>query len=552
MSERAGAWYRVQSQLAQRAAGAVMTRWAKVDPESIRDSWRREIPGAVADTARVSLVAASGAQLYVTRTVEDFGEVSEPAGVLRPERFVDPAALSALLMIPQVRALQWIEAGRTPAEALRAGGRLAGAIAAQQTRDTARDATGVAIVAEAKVKGWLRRLQRPSCGRCEVLAGRVYKWSDGFLRHPGCDCVHVPWVEGQDLPESNYGGREYFDRLSTEEQNRLFGRHVADRIREIDPDVTVREQTLAFDRAVNSDRSLWRSRYQPRRTAGDLPYRTTDWYMDQAGGDRAKAVALMKDAGLLDSGGHRVFTQSASDKGRKLADGTPSGGRITESRIKRLPPTGRGGGGGGNQAPPGLPPGVAEGWPPRGTPPHVLARAMTRLAEPWVGNLSQSERQAFTDYALGGHRDLNRLRRLSHGAPPPRHLGTGAIGRLRRAGDTLDAAISRAHGLPAATELFRGVRMTPDLRQLLAVTGEPVTLLGFNSTSISRQVADRFGDATMRLTARPGVRGAWLPPISDGDYRDQLEFLLRHGARILVVKWGVGGRRPFVIAEVLS
>jgi len=140
----------------------------------------------------------------------------------------------------------------------------------------------------------------------------------------------------------------------------------------------VREQTLAFDRAVNSDRSLWRSRYQPRRTAGDLPYRTTDWYMDQAGGDRAKAVALMKDAGLLDSGGHRVSIQSASDRGRKLADGTPPG-RITESRIKRLPPDARGGGGGGSPGTGGMSGGPDE--------PRVLPKMSHHSELPRPGSL---------------------------------------------------------------------------------------------------------------------------------------------------------------------
>src|SRR5690606_8988113 len=32
----------------------------------------------------------------------------------------------------------------------------------------------------------------PSCSRCAVLAGRVYRYSTGFQRHPGCDCVMVP------------------------------------------------------------------------------------------------------------------------------------------------------------------------------------------------------------------------------------------------------------------------------------------------------------------------------------------------------------------------
>lgn len=38
----------------------------------------------------------------------------------------------------------------------------------------------------------VRHLNLPSCSRCAVLAGRVYRYSDGFQRHPNCDCVMIP------------------------------------------------------------------------------------------------------------------------------------------------------------------------------------------------------------------------------------------------------------------------------------------------------------------------------------------------------------------------
>lgn len=40
--------------------------------------------------------------------------------------------------------------------------------------------------------GFVRYLSPPSCSRCAVLAGRVYRYSEGFLRHPRCDCTMVP------------------------------------------------------------------------------------------------------------------------------------------------------------------------------------------------------------------------------------------------------------------------------------------------------------------------------------------------------------------------
>src|SRR5690348_18342012 len=47
-------------------------------------------------------------------------------------------------------------------------------------------------------------LNPPSCQRCAILAGRWYRWSQGFLRHPRCDCVNLPaerqaWAEAEEI-----------------------------------------------------------------------------------------------------------------------------------------------------------------------------------------------------------------------------------------------------------------------------------------------------------------------------------------------------------------
>jgi len=55
-------------------------------------------------------------------------------------------------------------------------------------QDAARAAEQVAVGVRENV-GWVRHLNLPSCDRCVPLAGRVYHYSDGFKRHPGCDCT---------------------------------------------------------------------------------------------------------------------------------------------------------------------------------------------------------------------------------------------------------------------------------------------------------------------------------------------------------------------------
>lgn len=64
------------------------------------------------------------------------------------------------------------------------------------------DASSVEIAGEPAWQNFVRVLVPPSCDRCTVLAGRIYRDLDGFARHPGCDCQHWPvknWAEAERL-----------------------------------------------------------------------------------------------------------------------------------------------------------------------------------------------------------------------------------------------------------------------------------------------------------------------------------------------------------------
>lgn len=64
-------------------------------------------------------------------------------------------------------------------------------LVASLVQDAARAAQLVDVTSRPRVVH-VRHLNTPSCSRCAVLAGRVYRFSDGFQRHPGCDCVMIP------------------------------------------------------------------------------------------------------------------------------------------------------------------------------------------------------------------------------------------------------------------------------------------------------------------------------------------------------------------------
>lgn len=62
-------------------------------------------------------------------------------------------------------------------------------------QSSGRAAETVAVAARPQI-GWVRTLNLPSCSRCVVLAGRIYRYSDGFERHPNDDCSTTAVREG--------------------------------------------------------------------------------------------------------------------------------------------------------------------------------------------------------------------------------------------------------------------------------------------------------------------------------------------------------------------
>lgn len=66
-------------------------------------------------------------------------------------------------------------------------------------QDAGRAAESVAIATR---NIWhVRFVNLPCCSRCAILAGRVYRWSDGFKRHPGCDCTMIPTTVASPLKQ---------------------------------------------------------------------------------------------------------------------------------------------------------------------------------------------------------------------------------------------------------------------------------------------------------------------------------------------------------------
>ncbi|URN11361.1 hypothetical protein LUW77_03465 [Streptomyces radiopugnans] len=86
--------------------------------------------------------------------------------------------------------------------------------------DTARSSAQVAMAADRQVVAYTRVVELPACSRCIVLAGQQYAYSEGFDRHPNCDCQTVP------LKEAQWAGvqspRDLYAQLSPGQRRRIF------------------------------------------------------------------------------------------------------------------------------------------------------------------------------------------------------------------------------------------------------------------------------------------------------------------------------------------
>lgn len=175
------------------------------------------------DTVRSALTeAARGAQDYVTAAVRMWGADPDPAGEVARRAFASTASdgrpLDTLLAQPSLEVKAFVSQGMPNANANEIGRRHLQRIVATQVADAARVSTGVAVINDRKVEGYIRLLTLPSCNRCIILAGTFYRWNAGFERHPQCDCVHQPATEATDPPSA----REVYDGL-TDDERRVAG-----------------------------------------------------------------------------------------------------------------------------------------------------------------------------------------------------------------------------------------------------------------------------------------------------------------------------------------
>lgn len=220
--------------LATGTARRVLALWARVDPGNIRGSWASLSVIAESLVSLGQLAAAVGSDGYVDRAwSETHARPAPPQGRVAARSLAgvasDGRSLAGLLEQPAIGALQLIAQGGAAPDALAVQQPRLSMMAGTQVADAARAADSVAVTARPEIGGYVRVVTAPSCDRCVVLAGRWYEWSEGFLRHPRCNCQHRPANRSE---SDETAPRRYFDSLTREQQDRIFGVAQASSIRD--------------------------------------------------------------------------------------------------------------------------------------------------------------------------------------------------------------------------------------------------------------------------------------------------------------------------------
>lgn len=218
------------------AAGLKLTRkaWRGVDPDDITGSWDAALEDLTPRLELVQYRAAVAGSEYVGTALAEQGLYVPPRGFADPGAFPgfggDGQPLDDLLRSPTYTAKRMIGEGASPADALNRAGRSLDRITRTLVADTSRQAAAVDIATRPRV-GYIRQLVGTSCPDCVVLAGRFYRWNEGFLRHPSDDCIHVPSTEAA-ASGATVDPYAHFDAMSEAEQVEFWGAENAAAIRD--------------------------------------------------------------------------------------------------------------------------------------------------------------------------------------------------------------------------------------------------------------------------------------------------------------------------------
>lgn len=294
LPDSAVAHYQQQQEISVRTAAEVQALWRTVG-DDFDLGWSR-IGGAVfAAVLAGQQQAATTGLAYVSAALAEQGIDPATVADVDPQRFMGGTSegepVEYLLGATPIKAKQAMSAVPNTSAAIVSASEWLTGIVLDAVRDANRDAAQAQMGVTPDAQGWVRMLNPPSCKRCLILAGKFYRWNQGFQRHPHCDCRHIPSREtlAGDLTVDPYA---YFRSLDRAAQDKLMGAADAQAIR--DGADIYRVANVRMRGLAKSGKRGWQA-----RRYGSPSKMTIDDVYAAAGSDRDLAVRLMRENGFL-------------------------------------------------------------------------------------------------------------------------------------------------------------------------------------------------------------------------------------------------------------
>jgi hypothetical protein len=309
--------YLQQQSIAVTTAAGVNKLWSRMGAD-FDVSWQGIRPDVVELTRVGRMAAAVSSVGYTEAVLLETGQVAEPVGTIVPSRFIQAAPdgrpIDTLLDSAVVRSKVSVAAGATTREALQTGGSWLTAALLTVIADTSRQVVSTDIAQRPSLTGYVRMLNTPSCAACVILAGKWFKWNQGFQRHPRCDCRHIPAPEGMagSMTTDPYA---YFNSLSEDDQNKLFRPEAKSRegrrLAALDDGRTVRERTrlagISNARTIRDGGDIYRVENINKRGLGTAkssrlfgtPARATPDQIYRRATSRTKAIQMLTEEGYI-------------------------------------------------------------------------------------------------------------------------------------------------------------------------------------------------------------------------------------------------------------
>lgn len=327
--------YRRQQAIATTTTATIGKLWRRMT-DDFDASWSQIGPQALEVIQDGRQAAVTTALLYTPAVLAETNQRDDPTGALDGRRFLvttpDGRGVNTLFDEAVIKAKVGVGRGLSAEEGLAVGGRFLTMATLTLLADTRREVFSADIIQRPALTGYVRMLNPPSCNRCVILAGKWFRWNEGFARHPRCDCQHIPGAENV-VGDERTDPYELFRSLTPAEQERTFGRSEARAIRDgadIYRVVNVSNPKRGLATAAGARRFGAPSRF----TVDDI-YRNA--------GTRTRAIRMLRDEGYILDRGQVAISRSpgvladaeviARGRGRGVI--TMSGQRLTTNRAAR-------------------------------------------------------------------------------------------------------------------------------------------------------------------------------------------------------------------------